>query len=123
MRKFVIIIALLLSLSAAGQTIEQVRQELHRQGVPHANIVLAQARLETGNFTSNRCKRDHNLFGMKKGKRYAKYGHWRDSVKDYKERISSRYTGGNYYNFLRRIHYAEDDFYFRKLDKIIRTSK
>lgn len=124
MRKFAIILALLLSLSASGQTIEQVRQELHRQGVLHANIVLAQARLETGNFTSRRCKRDHNLFGMKKGKRYAKYGHWRDSVKDYKERISSRYKRGeNYYSFLKRIHYAEDNFYFRKLDKIIRTSK
>lgn len=123
MRKFAIILALLLSLSATGQTIDQVKAELHRQGVPHANIVLAQARLETGNFTSNRCKRDHNLFGMKKGRRYAKYRHWRESVKDYKERISSRYTGGNYYNFLRRIHYAEDNFYFRKLDKIIRTSK
>ena len=47
-----------------GQTIEQVRAELQRQGVPHVNIVLAQARLETGNFTSQRCKRDHNLFGI-----------------------------------------------------------
>ena len=119
-----IALALLLSLSASGQTIEQVKAELHRQGIPHANIVLAQARLETGNFTSRRCKFDHNLFGMKKGKRYAKYGHWRDSVNDYKERISSRYKRGeNYYSFLKRIHYAEDNFYFRKLDKIIRTSK
>lgn len=123
MRAHTIILALLLSLSATGQTIEQVKAELHRQGVPHANIVLAQARLETGNFTSRRCKRDHNLFGMKKGKRYAKYGHWRDSVKDYKERISSRYTGGNYYAFLKRIGYAEEREYTQKLQKIIRTSK
>ena len=123
MRKFAIILALLLSLSATGQTIEQVRQELHRQGVPHAEIVLAQARLETGNFTSNRCKRDHNLFGMKKGRHYAKYSHWRDSVKDYKERISSRYTGGDYYAFLRRIGYASDLRYGHKLRTIIKTSK
>ena len=118
-----IALALLLSLSASGQTIEQVKSELYRQGVPHANIVLAQARLETGNFTSRRCKVDHNLFGMKKGKRYAKYGHWRDSVKDYKERISSRYTGGNYYAFLKRIGYAEEREYTQKLQKIIKTSK
>ena len=123
MRAHTIILALLLSLSASGQTIDQVRQELHRQGIPHANIVLAQARLETGNFTSRRCKVDKNLFGMKKGRRYAKYSHWKESVTDYKKRISSRYNGGNYYNFLRRIHYAEDRLYFRKLDKIIRTSK
>ena len=119
-----IALALLLSLSAVGQTIEQVKAELHRQGVPHANIVLAQARLETGNFTSNRCKRDHNLFGMKKGKRYAKYRHWRESVKDYKERISSRYKRGeNYYAFLRRIGYASDVRYGHKLRTIIKTSK
>lgn len=123
MRAHTIILALLLSLSAVGQTIEQVKAELHRQGVPHANIVLAQARLETGNFTSNRCKRDHNLFGMKKGRRYARYSHWRESVADYKERISSRYTGGDYYAFLRRIGYASDLRYGHKLRTIIRTSK
>lgn len=123
MRATIIILTLLLSLSAAGQTIEQVRQELHRQGVPHANIVLAQARLETGNFTSRRCKRDHNLFGMKKGRRYARYSHWKKSVADYKERISSRYKGGNYFVFLEHIGYAEEREYTQKLQKIIRTSK
>ena len=124
MRVTITIISLLLSLSASGQTIEQVKAELHRQGVPHANIVLAQARLETGNFTSRRCKVDHNLFGMKKGRHYAKYNHWRESVKDYKERISSRYKrGGNYYSFLRSIGYAEEREYIQKLQKIIRTSK
>ena len=123
MRKFAIALALLLSLSASGQTIEQVKAELHRQGVPHAQIVLAQARLETCNFTSRRCKVDHNLFGMKKGKRYARYARWQDSVRDYKERISSRYQGGDYYTFLKRIGYAEDRQYKTKLQNIIRTSK
>ena len=123
MRAHIITLFLLLSLSASGQTIEQVKAELHRQGVPHAEIVLAQARLETGNFTSRRCKVDKNLFGMKKGKHYAKYRHWRESVKDYKERISSRYTGGDYYAFLKRIGYASDVRYTGKLKNIIRTSK
>ena len=98
-----------------GQTIDQVRQELARQGVPHANIVLAQARLETGNFTSQRCKRDHNLFGIKHNGRYARYARWQDSVSDYKKRISSRYMGGDYYAFLRRIGYASDPHYTAKL--------
>lgn len=98
-----------------GQTIEQVRQELARQGVPHANIVLAQARLETGNFTSQRCRRDHNLFGIKHNGRYARYARWQDSVADYKKRISSRYSGGDYYAFLRRIGYASDPQYTAKL--------
>ena len=118
-----ITLSLLLSLSAAGQTIEQVRQELHRQGVPHAEIVLAQARLETGNFSSRRCKVDKNLFGIKHDGKYAEYRHWRESVKDYKKLISSRYKGGNYFVFLKRIGYAEEREYTKKLQKIIRTSK
>lgn len=123
MRAHTIILALLLSLSATGQTIEQVKAELHRQGIPHANIVLAQARLETGNFTSRRCKVDHNLFGIKHDGKYAEYRHWRESVKDYKKFISSRYKGGNYFVFLERIGYASDKRYTRKLQNIIRTSK
>lgn len=123
MRAHTIILALLLSLSATGQTIEQVKAELHRQGIPHANIVLAQARLETGNFTSRRCKVDHNLFGIKHDGKYAEYRHWRESVKDYKKLISSRYKGGNYFVFLERIGYASDERYTGKLKNIIRTSK
>lgn len=108
---------LLLAASAwcSAQTIQEVREEIRRQGLPHADIVLAQARLETGNFTSRRCKRDHNIFGIKHGRRYAVYHNWRESVTDYKKRISSRYTGGDYYDFLRRIGYAADERYIQKL--------
>lgn len=103
---------------AFGQTREEVAKELVRQGIPHSRIVLAQARLESGNFTSRRCKVDHNLFGMKRGKRYARYGHWRESVADYKKRISSRYAGGDYYAFLKRIKYASDPNYISKVRRI-----
>lgn len=123
MRKFAIIFALLLSLSAAGQTADQVKAELHRQGVPHAQIVLAQARLETGNFTSRRCVEDNNIFGIKHNGRYAKYARWQDCVKDYKRRISSRYQGGDYFRFLERIGYASDPRYAAKIKNIIFTSK
>lgn len=115
-------IALMLAIAVQGQTREQVLQEIKRQGIPHPTIVLAQARLETGNFKSDRCRRYHNLFGMKRGRRYAKYGHWRESVKDYKQRISSRYKGGDYYAFLRRIGYASDKNYIRKVKHIVKTS-
>lgn len=98
-----------------SQTSDQVRAEIHRQGLPHAKIVLAQARLETGNFKSDRCRRDHNLFGIKHGNRYARYSTWQDSVRDYKQRISSRYKGGDYYAFLKRIGYASDKLYISKL--------
>ena len=110
-----IVICCVCTLSATAQTTEQVERELQRQRVPHAEIVLAQARLETGNFTSKGCKVHHNLFGIKHGKRYAKYKRWQDSVSDYKERISSRYKGGDYYVFLRKIGYAKDSKYTYKL--------
>ena len=108
------------TLSCVSQTREEVAGELHRQRIPHPNIVLAQARLESGNFTSRRCKVDHNLFGIKHGKRYARYRNWRESVADYKNRISSRYKGGDYYDFLLRINYASDKLYTTKLKEIVK---
>ena len=122
MRTASTIIALMLAVAMQGQTREQVLHEIKRQGIHHPTIVLAQARLETGNFKSDRCRRDHNLFGIKRGRRYAKYGHWRESVKDYKQRISSRYKGGDYYAFLRRIGYASDPNYIGKVKHIVKTS-
>ena len=113
--KAIIIPLLLMATSCHGQTIDQVKAEIHRQGLPHPHIVLAQARLETGNFKSQRCRRDHNLFGIKHNGRYARYSRWQESVTDYKRCISSRYKGGDYYAFLRRIGYASDPNYERKL--------
>jgi flagellum-specific peptidoglycan hydrolase FlgJ len=115
MRTTTTIIAMMLAMAALGQTKEQVTAEIQRQGIPHPDIVLAQARLETGNFKSDRCRRDHNLFGIKHGKKYARYRTWQESVADYKARISTRYKGGDYYAFLRRIGYAKDPKYTAKL--------
>lgn len=110
-----VIVLLMGAITTQGQTIEQVRAELQMQHVPHPEIVLAQARLETGNFSSRRCKVDHNLFGIKHRGKYARYANWQASVADYKQRISSRYNGGDYYAFLRRIGYASDPHYTAKL--------
>ena len=115
-------IALLLAMTMQGQTREQVLHEIKRQGIPHPTIVLAQARLETGNFKSDRCRRDHNIFGIKRGKRYARYRNWQSCVTDYKQRISSRYKGGDYYAFLQRIGYAKDPNYNKKVRHIVNTS-
>jgi len=109
------IIALLLAMAVQGQTREQVLREIQRQGIHHPHIVLAQARLETGNFTSRRCRVQHNLFGIKHQGKYASYRRWQDSVADYKRSISNRYQGGDYYAFLRRINYASDPRYIQKL--------
>ena len=105
---------------AMAQTKEQVKKELERQNVPHSEIVLAQARLETGNFKSDKCRKHHNLFGIKHNGKYAKYPNWQSSVKDYKKRISSRYKGGDYMLFLKKIGYAKDPNYNKKINKIIK---
>ena len=87
------------SAACSAQTVGQVAKELVRQGVPHSRIVLAQARLESGNMKSDFYKRTNNLFGIKHNGRYVKYSHWRESIADYKKCISSRYTGGDYLQF------------------------
>ena len=115
MKKILLTIVLVAAMTCQAQTIAQVKAEIIRQGLPHPEIVLAQARLETGNFTSKQCKTKHNLFGIKHGRRYASYSHWKESVADYKKRISSRYKGGDYYAFLKRIGYARDKLYIHKL--------
>jgi flagellum-specific peptidoglycan hydrolase FlgJ len=117
MRAVMFIILLTSAICSNGQTVAEVRAEIIRQGIPHAEIVLAQARLETGNFTSKLCKTKHNIFGIRQGKRYKSYPNWRECVSDYKKRISSRYKGGDYYAFLRRIGYAEDRRYVEKIKK------
>lgn len=118
MKKYLSIILLASAICCTAQTTEEVRKELQRQGVPCAEVVLRQARLETGNFTSKLCKSKHNIFGIKRGKKYAAYKDWRECVKDYKRRISSRYNGGDYYAFLQRIGYAADKRYIAKLKSL-----
>lgn len=117
MKRLILLLAIF-PIFAFAQTRQDVLKELHRQQVPHPTIVLAQARLESGNMKSDFYKRTNNLFGLKKGKKYATYKHWRDSIKDYKLRISSRYNGGSYYKFLKRIGYAKDKEYNKKLKQI-----
>lgn len=97
---------------------DNLRAELKSRNVPHAEIVLAQAKLETGNFTSDLVDSHQNIFGLRKGKSYRKFSHWTECVMAYSSLISSRYKGGSYYAFLERIGYAEDPDYIKKLKAI-----
>lgn len=92
-----------------------LKKELEKHNIPHANIVLAQAKLESGNFTSKLTKTHQNIFGLKRGNSYRKYDHWTECVKDYKKLISSKYKGGCYYAFLNRIGYATNPNYTKLL--------
>ena len=50
-------------------------KEIQKQNLVHPKIVLAQAKLETGDYTSKVCKTYNNLFGLRKGNKYRKNGY------------------------------------------------
>lgn len=102
---------------------------------PH--IVMAQAIVESGCYSSVLFKKNNNLFGMRnpgvrtttsKGSRfgYAYYNSWRESVLDYA--LFSAYNSKNfsseneYFEFLDKI-YAEDNYYVTVLKTTIKKNK
>ena len=96
---------------------------LEQQGVSHPRIVIAQALLETGYFTSRVCLENNNLFGLRRPKdgSYYEFDNWEESVKAYRDHVQYKYKGGDYYQFLQRIGYAEDQDYVTKVRQIART--
>lgn len=95
--------------------------------VKHPEDVLAQAILESGNFTSYNTKKRNNTLGLlhssNKGKSnplgYFKYNYWYECIVDYKTKIEYRLKEGeDYYEFLKRIGYAEDPKYIHKVKQV-----
>ena len=100
---------------------EGIDDALQYYNIEHPIIVKAQAILETGNFTSNLCIKNNNLFGLydSKNKRYYSYKHWWESVEAYKKLIQRKYNNSKYYYmFLEDIKYAKDKDYINKLKEI-----
>lgn len=112
-------------------------QTMKDMGVQHIDIVLAQAILESGTFTSNIFKTKNNMFGMKvPGRRqttainkkgYAAYLSWIDCVKDYK--LYQDYVTKNknvsrskYLSILAK-GYCSNPNYVTMLNKIIQKNK
>ena len=83
----------------------------------YPDIVLAQAKLESGNFTSNRFIKYNALFGFQKSEsNIIKYKSWKESVVHYKcWQMNRLREDENYYNFLIRVKYASDTNYINKL--------
>lgn len=97
---------------------ENLRKELIKQKVLNPEIVLAQALLETNQFKSRVCREDNNLFGLMKNGKYRKFKNWPESVTAYKNLIQNRYKNHeNYFAFLDRIGYAEDQEYIQKIKR------
>ena len=82
--------------------------------------MLAQAKLETGNYTSTLCKKHGNLFGLKRKGDYAKFNNWQESVKAYRDWVQYKYKGGDYYVFLKKIGYASDPKYIIKVKEMVK---
>lgn len=98
-----------------------VYREIVSNNIYHPDIVLAQAKLETGNYKSKVCTVYNNLFGLRKPDgSYYKFNSWQESVKAYKDWVQNKYIPPNdYYDFLDSIRYAEDDSYINKLRDMI----
>jgi hypothetical protein len=98
-------------------------------------IIVSQSILETNTFTSDIFTENNNLFGMKEpsvrpttangtNRGHAEYEHWTYSIKDYKlwyDYMTRNEVYYNYYAFLTRIGYAEDEEYILKLRNIERS--
>lgn len=103
-------------------TIPNLYAEIIRNGIRHPKIVLAQAILETGWFTSPVCRNKHNLFGLTNPRtgKYFEFDHWTESVRAYYTKVQYRYKGGNYLLWLRDIGYAENPNYIREVIGVLR---
>lgn len=105
--------------------------------VKYPHIVLAQAKLETNNFTSDIFRENHNLFGMKEAsvrahtalgtkRGHAYYSTWRQSVLDYalyQTAYMSDYKSETAYFTALGKSYAEDKHYVALIKHIIRKAK
>jgi uncharacterized FlgJ-related protein len=106
---------------------------MNQIGIAYPDIVLAQARLETGNFTSKVFKENNNLFGMKlprvrnttaigEQNSHADYASWRQSIADYKlwqdDVIVGIKSKRQYLSYLSK-NYAEDKKYIHKLKQML----
>ena len=114
----------LFSLIGSGSealTVDQVRREIECHKIANPCVVLAQAIIETGWFRCSGCSMDrNNLFGFRIREGYLRFDHWIDSVIYYKRwQLKRLRAGENYFDFLRRVGYAEDNFYISKLQSIL----
>lgn len=98
-------------------TLGNLLLEIRRNGIQYENVVLAQAILETGWFTSSVCRNKKNLFGLTNPRTgdYYEFDRWQDSVKAYYTKVQYKYKGGNYLLWLDRLPYAEANTYIASL--------
>ena len=100
---------------------EGIDKALQYYDIKHPVIVKAQAILESNLGCSPLYKRTNNLFGLYNNRKneYYVYDNWIESLIHYKIVIQSQLKNNeDYYEFLKRIKYAEDKEYINKVKKI-----
>jgi len=96
---------------------QKLKEYILELNLKYPEVILAQAKLESGNFTSRAFREQNNLFGLhvakqrptlaKRGRgKLAHYSSWRDSVVDYAFLVADR---------MRKLHTREA--YFAYLDE------
>jgi len=105
-------------------TIPNLYTEIKRNGILYPKVVLAQAILETGWFTSPLCRDRHNLFGLTNPRtgKYYEFDHWSESVSAYYTKVQYKYKreDGNYLLWLKKIGYAEAPDYIPAVINVLR---
>lgn len=93
--------------------------------VKYPKAVLAQAKLESGNYTSNHCRTRNNFLGLynSRKKEYFSFSHWTACLLKYKQCFQSKdlnySTDEEYIDYLLEIGYATDPLYKDKIMRII----
>lgn len=104
-----------------------IYSEIKANNIEHPDIVLKQSVWESGWYKCTNCSmRYNNPFGFRhtswveKGNPlgYLKFDTWQKAVVYYKKWQKKRYKGGDYYEFLTKIGYAEDPKYISNLKSI-----
>lgn len=116
---------------------EKLIEEIKRLNFRFPHIVLAQAQIESGHFSSPIFIENHNMFGMREARvranlargtkrSHAYYDTWKESLYDYALYYSSYLakmrTEEQYYNYLDQS-YAEDPNYVSKVKRQANINK
>ena len=90
------------------------------------DVVWAQARHESGNFSSPLYRNKNNFLGLydSRRKQYMEFDHWTDCLTAYRRYVQYKYTGrdeiGEYISWLEDMGYAEDPEYTVKIERMMR---
>lgn len=120
-----------------GFSEQRLIEKINQLNFRYPHIILAQAKLESGNFKSTIFLENNNMFGMKEAKlranlakgtnrNHAYYETWQDCILDYalyySTYLSDIRTEGEYFEYLRQ-NYAEDPTYVQRLKEVIKKQE